>query len=233
MQRFAAPCAFAIAVLTAAGSFGQNIATGTAAIPAAGRPDAASGPGAPARPSAVINYDTIHREKRLTAVRATGTIMLDGALDESAWREAPMANGFIQNDPREGNPATYDTDVRVLYTDDALYFGVFAHDMEPSKIIVSDLKKDYNTGSSDGFRIVLDTFHDGRNGYQFATNPAGAKWDAQIANEGRENNADWDGIWDVSTRVGDAGWYAEMRIPFRTLKFTRADVQTWGINFER
>ena len=62
--------------------------------------------------------------------------------------------------------------MRVLYDDDALYFGVFAHDMEPSNIIVSDLKKDYNTGSSDGFRIVLDTFHDERNGYQFATNPA-------------------------------------------------------------
>ena len=81
--------------------------------------------------------------------------------------------------------------------------------------------------------MIIDTFHDGRNGYQFATNPAGAKWDAQMANEGRENNADWDGIWEVSTRVGEAGWYAEMRVPFRTLKFTRADVQTWGINFER
>ena len=106
----------------------------------------------------------------------------------------------------EGTNATYDTDVRVLYTDDALYFGVFAHDMEPSKIIVSDLKKDYNTGGSDGFRIVLDTFHDGRNGYQFATNPAGAKWDSQMANEGRDNNANWDGIWDVKTRITETGW---------------------------
>src|SRR5213596_2074410 len=161
MQRFVAPCVFAIAVLSAAGSSGQNIATGTAAIPAAGRPDAAPRPAAPARPAAVINYDTIHLEKRITAVRAASAITLDGALDEPAWSEAPIANGFIQNDPREGNPATYDTDVRVLYTDDALYFGVFAHDMEPSKIIISDLKKDYNTGSSDGFSVVLDTFHDG------------------------------------------------------------------------
>ena len=77
--------------------------------------------------------------------------------------------------------------------------------MEPSKIIVNDLKKDFNTGSSDGFRIVLDTFHDGRNGYQFATNPAGAKWDSQMANEGRDNNANWDGIWDVRTRITETG----------------------------
>ena len=63
--------------------------------------------------------------------------------------------------------------------------------------------------------------HDRRNGYQFATNPAGAKWDAQMANEGRENNANWDGIWEVRTRITEIGWYAEIRIPFRTLKFDR------------
>ena len=233
MQRFVASCAFAIAVLVAPSTFGQNIATGTAAIPAAGRPDAAPASGAPPRPAAVINYDTIHLEKRLTAVRAISAITLDGALDEPAWSAVPVANGFIQNDPREGTAATYDTDVRVLYTDDALYFGVFAHDMEPSKIVVSDLKKDYNVGSSDGFRIVLDTFHDGRNGYQFATNPAGAKWDSQMANEGRDNNSNWDGIWDVKTRVTETGWVAEIWIPFRTLKFGDGDPQVWGINFER
>jgi hypothetical protein len=220
-------------VLIAASASGQNIATGTAAIPAAGRPEAGSGSAAPPRPATVINYDTIHLEKRLTAVRAISAITLDGALDEPAWSEAPVANGFIQNDPHEGTAATYDTDVRVLYTDDALYFGVFAHDEEPSKIIVSDLKKDYGTGNSDGFRIVLDTFHDGRNGYQFATNPAGAKWDAQMAQEGRDNNSNWDGIWDVKTRITETGWIAEIWIPFRTLKFGDSDPQVWGINFER
>jgi len=234
MPRFVAPYAVAVVVLVAAPVLAQNIATGSTTIPAAGGPDGPSRPAAPARaPGDAINYDTIHLEKRITAVRATGPIMLDGALDEAAWREAPMANGFIQNDPREGDPATYDTDVRVLYTEEALYFGVFAHDMEPSKIIVSDVKKDYNTASSDGFRVVLDTFHDGRNAYQFATNPAGAKWDSQMAGEGRDNNANWDGIWDVKTRITETGWFAEIWIPLRTLKFGNEDPQVWGINFER
>ena len=67
---------------------------------------------------------------------------------------------------------------------------------------------------------MLDTFHDERNGYQFAINPAGAKWDAQMSNEGRENNANWDGIWDVSARVGEDGLVRRDRIPFRTLKFS-------------
>ena len=172
-------------------------------------------------------------ERRLPAARATGPITMNGMLEEPAWAEAPMAHNFIQNDPREGEPATFDTEVRVLYDDDALYFGVVAHDAEPGRIIVNDIKKDFNTASGDGFRIILDTFHDERNGYSFATNPAGAKWDAQMTNEGRENNPDWDGIWDVATRITETGWNAEIRIPFRTLKFDNADVQTWGVNFER
>ena len=183
--------------------------------------------------AAPIDYSTAHLERRLDAARASGSITLDGVLDEPSWAAAPMASHFIQNDPREGEPATFDTEVRVLYDDDAVYFGVFARDEEPGRIIVNDLKKDFDTGSSDGFRIVLDTFHDGRNGYTFATNAAGAKYDAQMVNEGRERNADWDGIWDVAARTAETGWYAEIRIPFRTLKFENADLQTWGLNFER
>jgi hypothetical protein len=158
--------------------------------------------------------------KQLTVVRATTPIVLDGHLDEAAWANAPIAKDFIQNDPREGEPATFDTEVKVLYDGEALYFGVFAKDDEPGKIIVNELRKDFNTGAGDGFQIVIDTFYDRRNGYQFAVNPGGARWDAQMSNEGRESNSNWDGIWDVGTRIEENGWYAEIRIPFRTLKFT-------------
>ncbi len=218
-------CAVALAIWT-----GMGLAPAVADAQEGGTADGAPPPPAAAR---AIDYGTAHLDRHVQAVRAAGPIALDGVLDEPAWNDAPMATHFIQNDPREGEPATYDTEVRVLYDDDALYFGVFASDEEPGRLIVNDLKKDFNTNSSDGFRIVLDTFHDARNGYQFATNPAGAKWDAQMSNEGRENNTSWDGIWDVATRVTETGWYAEIRIPFRTVKFTSSDVQTWGVNFER
>ncbi len=180
-----------------------------------------------------IDYSTARQDRLLQVARLAGEIRLDGVLDEPAWSDAPVARNFIQNDPREGAPATYDTDVRVLYDDDALYFGVFAKDDEPGRITVTDLKKDFNIDTSDGFRVILDTFRDERNGYQFATSPAGAKWDAQMANEGRENNPNWDGIWDVATRITETGWYAEIRIPFRTLRFRAADMPVWGINFQR
>jgi len=185
------------------------------------------------QPSAAREGAKAHQAPSLLATRATGAIALDGVLDEAAWRDAPVAKGFVQSEPHEGQPAAFDTEVRVLYDEQALYVGVFARDDTPAALVVSDLKKDFNTASSDAFLIVVDTFADQRNGFEFATKPAGAKWDGQIANEGRENNANWDGIWDVRTHVATDGWYAEIRIPFRTLKFTRADPQTWGLNFQR
>jgi hypothetical protein len=180
-----------------------------------------------------IDYDTARSERKLPAAQAQGPIALDGKLDEPSWAAAPVAKGFVQNDPREGEPATFDTEVKLLYDDRAIYIGVFAKDPEPAKIIVNELRKDFNTGNADGFQVVIDTFHDERNGYQFAINPAGAKWDSQMSNEGRDQNANWDGIWDVGTRIGEDGWYAEIEIPFKTLKFGPEALQTWGINFQR
>jgi hypothetical protein len=100
-------------------------------------------------------------------------------------------------------------------------------------IIIDELKKDFTIDNSDSIRVVLDTFHDERNGYIFGTNAAGAKYDAQMINEGREINSNWDGIWHVKTVLADDGWIAEIAIPFKTLKFRTSDVQTWGINFHR
>src|SRR4029077_13956066 len=99
MQRVVGLCSFAIAVLFAASALGQNIATGSVAVPAAGRSETAGrAAGPPPRSASDINCETIQLEKRLHTAGAVGAITLDGALDEPAWAEAPIANGFIQND---------------------------------------------------------------------------------------------------------------------------------------
>ena len=180
-----------------------------------------------------INYESARLERRLKAVKTAEKITVDGQLDEPAWQQAPAAASFIQSEPQVDQPASEKTDVRALYDKDNIYFGVYAHDSEPKRAIVSELKKDFNRDLGDTVEIVLDTFLDERNGYMFAVNPAGAKWDAQMTNEGREVNANWDAVWNVKTRRVEDGWTAELSIPFRTLKFRESDVQTWGINFKR
>ena len=95
------------------------------------------------------------------------------------------------------------------------------------------MTRDFNARAGDVFGIILDTFHDERNGYMFETSPAGAKFDAQFVNEGREFNRDWDGVWHVQSRVTETGWVTEIAIPFKTLRFNDDESQTWGVNFLR
>lgn len=99
--------------------------------------------------------------------------------------------------------------------------------------MVNDIRKDFNPEQQDAFEVILDTFHDRRNGYVFITNLAGARADWQVANEGREINTSWDGIWTVHTRRMDDGWVVEMAIPFGSLRFDLAHADRWGINFSR
>ena len=108
-------------------------------------------------PNGSIDYSTARLDRKLPASRASSRIELDGRLDEPAWAVAPVAKDSFRNDPREGEPATFDTEVRMAYDDDA-YIGVFAKDDQPSNIIVSELRKDFNTGNNDSFIVIIDTF---------------------------------------------------------------------------
>jgi len=167
------------------------------------------------------------------AAESHTTITLDGALEEEVWRVAEPAGDFIQAEPHEGTAATEATEVRIAYDADALYIGVICHDATPSGLIINDIRKDFAAGDQDSFEVILDTFADRRNGFVFVVNAAGAKADTQIANEGRDVNTSWDAVWTVATKRGADGWSAELRIPFKTLRFERGSDRPWGVNFSR
>src|SRR5436309_1986942 len=171
--------------------------------------------------------------RTVTAVEARTPIALDGSLDEEAWRQAEPAAAFLQAEPHEGQPATELTEVRVVFDRDALYIGAVCHDAAEATLIVNDIRKDFNSAEQDSFELILDTFADRRNGFVFMTNAVGAKFDAQIANEGREVNPSWDAVWTVAAKRGSDGWSVEMRIPFKTLRFERGADRIWGVNFSR
>jgi hypothetical protein len=176
--------------------------------------------------------------------------VLDGdVLEDPAWRAAQPVTGFWQTTPDEGQPASEQTEVRILFTPSHLYFGVVCYDRTPAQIIASDSRRDAALDETDSFRLILDTYRDRQNGFIFGTNPAGIEYDAQVSNEGQGGgfgggpraqagsggglNINWDGAWNVRTRTGAFGWSAEFMIPFRTLRFTSGEAQTWGLNFER
>lgn len=161
-------------------------------------------------------------------------IQIDGKLDEEAWSRAEVLKDFIQNQPRTGEPASEPTEVRILFDNENLYFGVFCFDSEISKRTIPSLERDFSPGPlHDLIAVALDTFHDGRNSYGFALNPRGAKHEGQFYNDGRVFNVDFDAVWYAATTIEDDRWIAEFAIPFSSMRFKKGVAQTWGINFLR
>jgi len=166
------------------------------------------------------------------AVRSAAPMVLDGRLDEPAWREAPPATGFTQSDPQEGQAATERTEIRVVYDDAALYVGARMFDSEPSKIRRRLSRRDDYHIDADYLIVYLDPHHDHLTGARFQVTAAGSLGDAALYNDTNEDES-WDGVWDAKVVVDDQGWTAELRIPFSQLRFTSGDRQTWGLNVER
>lgn len=168
----------------------------------------------------------------LAALPITDTIVVDGVLDEPAWQKAAVGTGFRQRLPKELEPATEETEIRILYTADTLYVGVKAFDSQPAKIVAKEMGQDVQLWRDDSLFLLLDTFHDRRNAYVFETNPNASRTDGLVTDEGRVWSTDWDGVWDVGARIVADGWVAEFAIPFSTLRFDPTR-EAWGLQLRR
>ncbi len=183
--------------------------------------------------SAQSSLGVSDQKKEVVALYTDLPIKLDGVLDEPPWQEAEPATDFLQMEPNQGQPATERTEVRILYDSEAIYFGVDAYDSEPDGIIINSLQQDFTRSLEDGIAFYLDTFDDNLNAFVFYTNPAGAKGEQQSVDEGREFNTAWEDVWEVKTAITTEGWLAEVRIPFKSLRFPKSEIQSWGINIQR
>jgi len=172
-------------------------------------------------------------EYKITALKISQTITVDGSLIEKSWEEAHVIDNLTQREPKAGEPASELTEIRILYDDRNFYIGVICFDSQPEKIVANEMRRDGELKDNDFFEIVIDTFHDHRNAFYFATNPLGARRDALIRDEGGTINWNWDGIWQVRVKRNQQGWTAEIAIPLYTLRFVKSEAQTWGINFGR
>jgi len=187
---------------------------------------------APSVPPAVIARDAEGRVT-LRAHRLAEGLTVDGRLDEEVYLRVPPASGFIQQLPREAEPATEQTDIWVFFDDQNVYVSARNWDTQPDRMIANEMRRDHrNINRGETLTVVLDTFHDGRNGFLFETNPLGALRDGLFTNESN-TNTDWNTVWDVKTSRFDQGWLIEMVIPFKSLRYTQGRDQVWGINFRR
>lgn len=172
------------------------------------------------------------------AVRTERAPVLDGTLNDPLWQLARVVSDFRQREPHEGEGSTEKTEVRILYTRHAVYFGIHCYDSEAPRIIATELRRDVSQDLDDHFEILIDSNHDRRDAYVFQVNPLGTQSDGLIveertSTEGADFDSGWDGVWTSEARIGADGWTATIEIPFTTLNFTKSKDVVWGLNFKR
>ena len=171
---------------------------------------------------------------RMSAHRTSEEIKIDGVLDESVWQSVQPIRQLYQIQPDQGDPATEQSEVRILYDDKKLYFGFIFFDSEMDKVVANDMRRDSpGLRSNDYGFLLLDTYNDRRNAVFFRFTPVGGMEDTAVSNSGGSLNTSWDIVWECRCRINEDNWTVEIAIPFSQLRFESSDSMDWGLNFGR
>ncbi|TDE54176.1 DUF5916 domain-containing protein [Flavobacterium sp. GT3P67] len=179
-----------------------------------------------------FSHAVFSQKKTLQAKSITENITIDGKINEKIWETASVASDFIMFEPDNGKPISHDkkTEVKVLYDNNAIYISALLYDNEPEKIQKEITNRDV-FGVSDHFSVYINGFNDGQQDFRFFVSASGVQMDC-LATEDSEDFT-WDAIWDSEVTLTEFGWVVEMKIPYAALRFSKADKQTWGLNFMR
>ena len=171
------------------------------------------------------------KEPQITINKTGNPPVIDGVLDDEAWRDATLVTEFYQLVPVEGASPSEVTEAWLAYDSDMLYVGARLYDRDPEAIVAMQMREDEEMLTSDVFTIAIDSMLDRKNAFVFTINALGTKGDARV-----ENNSifrlEWDGIWYGAANRDEQGWSAEFAIPFKTLSLD-ADAPAWGLELER
>lgn len=187
----------------------------------------------PAQDAEIFPPDSIKKE--IVAVEIFSTLNINGELKEIEWSLAKPAPQFIQVEPLQGEAPNFNTEVRVLYNRQYLYFGIFCRDSMGKKAIrATDFKRDFDIRQHDQIGLAFDAFNDRRNAMAFTINPYGVQRDL-LTFDDTYYDTDWDALWRVRTSRTDSGWVAEIAIPWQTLRYPKSadTLENWGFNIYR
>jgi Domain of unknown function (DUF5916) len=174
--------------------------------------------------------------KQLPAKRTTQKITIDGLLNDDAWKDAAMATDFVEFRPKVGakEEEASKTVTYLMYTNDGIYFGGYVYERSKDSI-ATELKGRDGFGNNDFVGLILDTYKDNLNGFEYFVTPLNEQWDAKVAPNPNGNGEDfsWNAVWQSAAKIHDNGWSFEMFIPYGAIRFGNKEVQDWGINITR
>lgn len=171
-------------------------------------------------------------KKNIRSVRISKAPVIDGVLDDDAWVNADVAKDFVMFRPSSGTPERENqkTEVRVVYDDEAIYFGAYLYDDKPDEIPKQFANRD-NFGACDWFGIMINPNNDSQNDTEFFIQVTGNQADAKSS--AFDEDFSWSAVWDSEVNIVSDGWVVEVKIPYSALRFSNEKVQTWGLNFHR
>jgi hypothetical protein len=172
-------------------------------------------------------------EARIEAPLLAENPVIDGVLDDAVWKTAAIVSGFVQFQPEFGVASPFRTEVLVGYTPETLFVAFRSFDPEPRRISSAVTSRDGDLDRDDSVAVLLDTNHDRRTAYYFATNLLGVQQDGKIGDNGRVVDDRWDAAWECASSRTEDGWTTEFSIPLRMLRFQGGEDASWGINFMR
>jgi hypothetical protein len=184
--------------------------------------------------SLCIYAQNIHRT--LPAKRTGLPVKIDGILDDEAWKDAPAALGYTEFRPTpfKKEDSSVRTECYMLYNDEGIYISGFCH--EPTKdSIAAELTGRDGFGTNDYIGVIFDTYNDKINGFEYFVTPYGEQWDAKMSPNPNGNSEDfsWNAVWKSAAVIRNDGWTFEIFIPFSAIRFSKKNIQDWGLNITR
>jgi len=170
-------------------------------------------------------------KKKVEAVRIQSPPKINAVLDDDCWNEAEAATDFIQLRPYNGNPASFDSEVKLVYDDEAIYVGAMMFDPRPDSIYTELSERD-DISMVDYFGVYFDCYNDYLTSLGFIVTATGVQVDLKSTQSDGEDDS-WDAVWESEAKIVKNGWIVEMKIPYSALRFPNKDVQTWGLQFFR
>jgi len=168
-------------------------------------------------------------QKSVNATRTNEAIKIDGIIDEAAWVKSESITDFMKFRPTPGE-ATMESNVKILYDDEAMYISAYLADVSRDSISTQLTQRD-DFGNTDFFGIILDTYGNATEGFEFLVGATGVQFDAKISAYNEDSN--WDAVWNSAVQIIDNAWYVEMAIPYSAIRFPKKKVQEWKVNFTR
>ncbi len=168
-------------------------------------------------------------QKNMEALKIDQSISIDGKLDEGVWKSANGSDGFTVWRPNAGDVANKNAEVKILYDDEAIYVGAFIEEIHRDSIMQELTQRD-DLGNTDWFGLFLDSYQSGNNALEFIVGATGVQFDAKLV-EFQNEDPNWDAVWFSEVHLTDNGWSVEIKLPYSALRFPKADIQTWNINF--